>query len=306
MSGEPVPHTVSSVNSMAVTTTSWANTLIGPLTTTFIPPSTCISDIWVPNSTNQEWLNLGPTSIDQCLPSGWGPSAYYSPARCPSGYSAHGISTADSETHAVCCPSYAETTYVLRPQTSSKHPWYSTELCQTQPLSGTTTFPVTIDKGNGVTQTSTGILGPDGLINAYGISIRWKDGDFPASTTATPTVTDLSGPSGDKANGLSGGAKAGIGVGVALGALLVIGIAVAFFLFQRRRRQDVEVGAKADEKHMGEARRHELAYEQGPHELSSRTENLNQRGFMKPQTEAELPASMAQVSPLFELDGSGR
>ncbi|KAL4779165.1 hypothetical protein BJX76DRAFT_352043 [Aspergillus varians] len=225
--------------------TIWASTLIGPLETTFVPPSTCISDVWQPNSTSPEgtswlWLNLGPIITSECLPSGWGPSAYYSPARCPSGYSANSVYTVDSETRAVCCPSNGETTYSLRPPSASTNLWYATELCQTQPSSGTTSFPLTVDAGGGLILTTSAAVERHGLINAYGISIRWKESDFPASTSATPTATDTPESSQNEGNGLSGGAKAGIGVGVSVGALLVLGIAVAFFLFRPRKSQQLQ------------------------------------------------------------------
>jgi hypothetical protein len=88
-----------------------------PLTTTFVPPSTCISDTYLASSgcTAGEcdglWMNLGPgpQSTGACLPSGWSPYSYYSPGICPSGYSIAYSSVGsgdDPETFATCCPSY--------------------------------------------------------------------------------------------------------------------------------------------------------------------------------------------------------
>lgn len=88
-----------------------------PLTTTFVPPSTCISDTYLASSgcTAGEcaglWMNLGPGPqyTGACLPSGYSPYSYYSPGVCPLGYSIAYSSVGsgdDPETFATCCPSY--------------------------------------------------------------------------------------------------------------------------------------------------------------------------------------------------------
>lgn len=129
-----------------------------------------------------------------------------------------------------------------------------------------------------------GSLDPNGLINAYGISIRWKEGDFPASVSATPTATQSSNTAAS--DGLSSGAKAGVGVGVSLAALVVIGLAIAFFFFRRKKRQGARVLSSQDQQYMGDAS-DAATYGQnpyGPHELSSGrdTELSNDRFKSKP------------------------
>lgn len=76
-----------------------------------------------------------------------------------------------------------------------------------------------------------GSLASTNTINAYGISIRWKEGDFPASNTAAATAA-----SEHSANGLSSGAKTGIGVGVGVGGVSCGGLAIALLLWRRKRR----------------------------------------------------------------------
>lgn len=174
--------------------------------------------------------------------------------------------------------SNAKGTYTLRPGTSPTPSWYPTELCQTQPYDGTTGFLVTTYLEGGSTSIIGTSVDPNQLINAYGISIRWKEGDFPASASATPTATQ-SMPNAAASDGLSTGAKAGVGVGVTLAVLLVIGLLLAFF-FRRKKQQGVRVSSQ-DQPYTGDAiyapsdgqnpygkNFYGLSeYQQGPHEL---------------------------------------
>lgn len=139
-----------------------------------------------------------------------------------------------------------------------------------QPSSGVTVFHLTTYVPGGSSSVIGGSVDPNGLINAYGISIRWKEGDFPASASATPTATQSSNAAAG--DGLSSGAKAGVGVGVSLAALLVIGLAIAFFFFRRKKRQGARVLSSQDQQYMGNAGYADYAptYQHnpyGPHEL---------------------------------------
>ncbi|KAF5864571.1 hypothetical protein ETB97_007404 [Aspergillus alliaceus] len=223
------------------------------LTTTFAPPSSCISDIYRATSAcrgdecDHTWLNLGPASTAECLPSGWAPSAYFSPGLCPSGYAASSsveyTTGTVTETRATCCP-VAHGRYSLRPHTSSTYPWYATEVCQFQPTAGVTVFNYTYLATDGSWTSATGSLDSDGLVNAYGVPIRWQSTDF---TTPTPTETSKTSsvrsslPSSEvsegDSSGLSPGAKAGIGVGVAVGAILLITLVAGLICFRRRARR---------------------------------------------------------------------
>lgn len=114
---------------------------------------------------------------------------------------------------------------------------FTTELCQTQPSTGTTYFPLTYFNDFAGTWTDIpGSIASTDTINAFGISIRWREGDFPASNIATPTAAHSSEHNAAASNELSSGAKAGIGVGVGVGGLSFGGLAFAFFFWRRKRR----------------------------------------------------------------------
>ncbi|KAL4892919.1 hypothetical protein BDV59DRAFT_178965 [Aspergillus ambiguus] len=103
---------------------------IPPLTTTFTPAPSCLSDYYVWNATEGgscivggstqtcKFNSLGPPSTSDCLPPGYEPvtTAYFSPGLCPSGYNtacSEVVSVGTlTETRATCCPrcaSYNET-----------------------------------------------------------------------------------------------------------------------------------------------------------------------------------------------------
>lgn len=79
-----------------------------PLTTTFTPPDSCISNLWLGSTSGKTWMNLGPISHSECLPSGWQKTDYYSPGVCPTGYGIAASGTvmdgSVTETAATCCP----------------------------------------------------------------------------------------------------------------------------------------------------------------------------------------------------------
>jgi hypothetical protein len=119
-----IPESSRTDQTITVTTTAWITDELLPLnrrqappatrhvlTTTFIPPTGCLSNIYLYNiGTREPYATLGPPEISDCFPPGWSPdvSTGFSPGVCPSGYTA-ACSTAVtieylSETTATCCP----------------------------------------------------------------------------------------------------------------------------------------------------------------------------------------------------------
>lgn len=80
------------------------------LTTTFVPPNACLSQLWAASASGSTWMNLGPVNTSQCLPSGWSPSSTFSSEVCPSGWKlASNVTTKISNepvTIGTCCPQY--------------------------------------------------------------------------------------------------------------------------------------------------------------------------------------------------------
>jgi hypothetical protein len=82
----------------------------GPLTTQFVPPSTCLSEVRTRNRFGYHDLELGCEGPggNECCPAGWGWKRYFSPGVCPSGYQTCKLpsSIQRQETTNVCCPEY--------------------------------------------------------------------------------------------------------------------------------------------------------------------------------------------------------
>ncbi|KAI9147128.1 hypothetical protein HJFPF1_13160 [Paramyrothecium foliicola] len=82
----------------------------GPLTTTFTPAPTCLSQITTRQYRPGRYPDLevgcqGPGG-NECCPDGWGQFRYFSPGVCPSGYQACALPTTRQrqETTNMCCP----------------------------------------------------------------------------------------------------------------------------------------------------------------------------------------------------------
>ncbi|OOF97950.1 hypothetical protein ASPCADRAFT_128132 [Aspergillus carbonarius ITEM 5010] len=116
-------------------TAATAATALRPLTTTFVPPSSCINNLWLVSSSTKTWMNLGPRNTAECLPSSWEISSYYSPGLCPSGYRIAASDTiydgSVTETAATCCPVTGIQTYSTR--TTYTPGWTELEVCTWQP-----------------------------------------------------------------------------------------------------------------------------------------------------------------------------
>ncbi|KAN0079619.1 hypothetical protein V8E54_004833 [Elaphomyces granulatus] len=80
------------------------------LTTTFVPPSSCLTGVYLYESQSAIYYSLGPPDTSDCFPSGWEPvtTANFSPGVCPLGYSIactnHNSTDTFNETTATCCP----------------------------------------------------------------------------------------------------------------------------------------------------------------------------------------------------------
>jgi hypothetical protein len=184
-----------------------------PLTTTFTPSPSCLSDYYWIGS----FISLGPPSTTACLPSGWQlTSQHFSPGQCPSGY-VIACSTSIAlgsltETQATCCPS----SYSC--QTGDNWPWFSTEPCARSfdafPIASTLSITTMV---NGVTTVSPSVL-THGGVNAYGISIRWQSTDFaitvthPITTTLTSVITSTIISNETTSHSLTPSAAAGSGI----------------------------------------------------------------------------------------------
>lgn len=232
------------------------------LTTAYQPSPSCLSDVYFTTTGVLGYMSLGPPQPSQCFPSGWKlTSQYFSPGICPSGYAAACEFTNGAETQATCCPSYYSC------QTSTNWPQYSTLVCTVEVSDlPSSLVPASITSGASVIPIG---LQAGGGINAFGLSIRWKAGDFtttssssapstspqssssiaqsastPSSSSTSPATTaskstgtsstDQSTSSTSSSGQLSTGAKAGIGVGAAIGALAIFSILVFYAMRYRR------------------------------------------------------------------------
>ncbi|KAJ5678919.1 hypothetical protein N7462_007163 [Penicillium macrosclerotiorum] len=236
-----------------------------PLTTTFTPPSECLTNLWAAMSNSSTWMNLGPINTAECLPSGWAPKSYYSPGICPSGWiMAYNTTTSTggtAETRGTCCPVYPASSWTFSTRTASEswtngpwESWYDTEVCQwTVPVTETT-YPYLYTSGDATIMASGRMTGGAAGWNAYGIEVRWKASDgIGAVATATESTasssrtasssqsshgnTYASSPSGETgSSGLSLGAKAGIGIGAGTAAVLTIFL-IGLVIMRRRKRR---------------------------------------------------------------------
>ncbi|KAN0079616.1 hypothetical protein V8E54_004830 [Elaphomyces granulatus] len=158
-----------------------AQTVIA-LTTTFVPPSSCLTDTYLydsnPTQTFPYFYSLGPPDTSDCFPSGWGPAttAYFSPGVCPLGYSIacsnyNSIGTL-TETIATCCPSGYGCLNTLGPVPGSlaRAPWFTGEACSSRIRSNET---ITVTTTGGGTTETTVLSGVDG-INAFGVIIHYQ------------------------------------------------------------------------------------------------------------------------------------
>jgi LPXTG-motif cell wall-anchored protein len=227
------------------------------LTTTFTPPSPCLSTYYFDAIGASV---LGPESgYASCFPSGWaqGSSNYFSPGVCPSGYvtacSSFNTLASGLETVITCCPRYGNSRFMLvvacsyclnsisgysciiSHTDSVFYQWWNTYSCGSPVSAGQ--LSTTIQEYS--SSSLIGLFTPTGVggVNAFSVQVRFQSSDFPTSTktSATPPTVTVTTTAPSQPQGLSTGAQAGIGVAVAIVvlALLLLGA----FLYFRRRRQ---------------------------------------------------------------------
>ncbi|EPS44829.1 hypothetical protein H072_1185 [Dactylellina haptotyla CBS 200.50] len=244
-------------------------TFLGPLTTTFAPPSSCFSLTALVDSDGipfqmytggfAEYALMAPPYVGtDCFPSAyqatagdnWGP--YFSPGVCPSRYTIASSIVNDTETRGVCCLKGLTANDFLNCQTS---------------ITGTlTAFEFITLKPGGPYPLETGEtkVGSSLLLIGSAIEVRWRENGLTPPPTAPlytpPTTTTTPLPRSEHPNTVEGHsftaivtsseattsslqsssfstvAKIGVGVGVAGAVLLVFGIAGGFYLSRRRRR----------------------------------------------------------------------
>ncbi|GAP83816.1 putative Gag polyprotein [Rosellinia necatrix] len=237
---------------------------LGPLPTDFTLSPNCAKDLndiykYFYN-TQQGWYYLlhGPVEQTSCYPSGYAAkkTEYYSPARCPTGFTTACRRTNKAgtvvETVVTCCPTHSELMCLTTPGNEPQ----STLGCTAAVVESITTTWTVSQELNGITSRtiSTGAIGG---VNAYGVEVRFQSTDFASSTTSESTsetdstlVTPPSTPSNSpinnekNSNDLSGGAIAGIVPGALVGILLTIG--VIWKVRRNRPRQQVHINTVSD------------------------------------------------------------
>ncbi|KAI0098670.1 hypothetical protein GGR51DRAFT_537981 [Nemania sp. FL0031] len=281
---------------------------LGPLPTDFAIASNCADDsniykVFTTFQPGAYYLIQGPVEQTSCYPNGYvgNGNQYYSPGRCPTGFTAacQSANTAATitETVLVCCP----TQWNFTCQTSVRYPWHLTLGCNNQLSSSAPVTLVVSQVSDGITSRVTSTFDSDDGFNAYSIQVRYQSTDF-LSTTTTPTTTPTNTPtatppstttastasststsqagpltslpaantSDASGSNLNGGAIAGITVGAVAGVLILAGI--AWFLIRQRRRKAYESQPK-----------HELPAQQHQNQQYSRWQTAQLDGPFIPQ-----------------------
>ncbi|KFY88513.1 hypothetical protein V498_06757 [Pseudogymnoascus sp. VKM F-4517 (FW-2822)] len=293
-------------------------TLLGPLTTIFTPPATCldltvlsistvfktvvtvtstlsdgsavsVSTISTVTTSKTAYLEKYDYILDgSCYPPNYTTySAYYSPGRCPSAWEGVITTAQNNETTVQCCP----TSFT-----------FSGELCRSS-ISAMTT-PVVLYKNQlRVDPTPTPSFIPeDDIVWATGIVVRYRDGDFDTTTTdaktsvakstiATPTNTAPP-ASDDSDSGLSLGGKVGLGVGIPAAALVLA--VLAFFFFRRRRSATVATAPQQPSQELH-------AYSQPPpQQYYQPMQQSTPAGYYEAK-----PSEMARASEIYTSSAAG-
>ncbi|KAI0111598.1 hypothetical protein F4814DRAFT_361095 [Daldinia grandis] len=239
-----------------------AATSLGPLTTTFSPPSSCFPpNPYSDTVDGTKIYKIGTVSADDgCLPPDWVVNGYYSPGVCPRGYTAVCEAPGENVATTVCCPYYHLDYFQCYPgvKFGSYGCGYYTSFGGTE-LATVLAPSIQILNAASDLETSTGSSSsrgsrPTGSVISSGViptdSTNTINSNLLTSNTADPTRTtgagpspsDISGadtstqPNSDSSNSglriLGGGAIAGIVVGVV--SALILGAAGTFFYMRRR------------------------------------------------------------------------
>ncbi|KAI0436746.1 hypothetical protein F4803DRAFT_566598 [Xylaria telfairii] len=246
-------------------------TNLGPLPTDFEESLGCARNLndfyWVTITTNgYGYFIQGPVEQTSCFPSGYNGdnSQYYSPARCPIGFTTACSATELSETIVTCCPTCSSAPALIlsiaapsqseyKCELSSIFTWQSTLGCVMNLSTSQVLFVTVVTDGGGETyQTATTIAGTGGF-NAYAVQVRHQSADFASTTTLstpatssiivaslTPTTTpNTENDNNNNNNGLSPGAAAGIAIGALAGGLIVV--AIIWYLIRRNAQRQKQV-----------------------------------------------------------------
>ncbi|KAH6621246.1 hypothetical protein B0J18DRAFT_411029 [Chaetomium sp. MPI-SDFR-AT-0129] len=240
---------------------------VGPLTTTFTPPASCIAtdpqlyQVW--SRTSSSYV-AGPlfTPDSNCFPKSYNPAPtnYYSPGWCPHGYTIACSTLAstgiETETAAVCCP--GNLSYTCLASATSGQPFVG---CTTAWSRAEGVLGVTVVK-DGTIDGTTSVTETANAITAYGIQIRFRSSDptpaprigdlegLSAMTQTSPSpsrlpipaqTSPLSSLSSSATNdGISTAAIVGIAIGSAVAGLLIAGAISLFFFLRWRRKHRLE------------------------------------------------------------------
>ncbi|KAK4144118.1 uncharacterized protein C8A04DRAFT_11845 [Dichotomopilus funicola] len=244
-----------------------AMTAVGPLTTTFTPPASCIAtdpqlyQVW--SRTSSSYV-AGPlfTADSNCFPKSYNPvpTNYYSPGWCPHGYTIACSTLAstgiETETAAVCCPGNLSYTCLASGNSGQPFVGCTTAWSRAEGVLGVTVVKDgTIDGTTSVTETAN-------AITAYGIQIRFRSSDptpaprigdlglsamtqtspspsrLPVPAQTSPPLSSLS--SSATNDGISTAAIVGIAIGSAVAGLLIAGAISLFFFLRWRRKHRLE------------------------------------------------------------------
>ncbi|GAP93151.1 putative Gag polyprotein [Rosellinia necatrix] len=244
-------------------------TNLGPLPTNFAVASSCsqnLDDVYKLYTTSSDWYYLlqGPVRQTGCYPSGYdgGRDLYYSPARCPTGFTSacesSNVAGTITETVLRCCPTNAN----LVCHDTVTYGWEETLGCYNpvdQSTTSTTWTVTQVTDGTTSVITSAGFIGG---VNAYQIQVGFQSTDFTTSSSTTRKTTtstrktastaqptsgssSSSGGSGStkhktKKGSLSGGAAAGAAIGAIVGVLLLAAVVWRFMRNRRRRKAEAE------------------------------------------------------------------
>ncbi|KAI1117365.1 hypothetical protein F5Y14DRAFT_439454 [Nemania sp. NC0429] len=242
-----------------------ALTNLGPLPTNFVLPPSCareLEDVYKVYTTSEGWYFLlqGPVEQTSCYPSGYDGNSrqYYSPARCPTGFTSAcqslNVAGTVQETVVRCCPTYSEFTC----QSTIEYGWQETLGCEVPVDSATMTMWTVSEVLDGRTALATSTGFPGGM-NAYEVKVGFQSTDFTSpktSKTRTTHSTQQKTPQADPTphtptsastnpgrdavhsdkRGLAGGAIAGIVIGVVAGLLIIAALAWLAIRSGRRRR----------------------------------------------------------------------
>ncbi|KAI1746728.1 hypothetical protein F4782DRAFT_553048 [Xylaria castorea] len=216
---------------------------LGPLPTDFLTSSDCTSALHGIYYVDNKYLVQGKAKQVTCYPNGYAGNTaqYYSPARCPSGFTqacskTNRIGTAE-ETISICCP----TQRIYECQSTSSLTWESTLGCVSQILQVQTLNVIVASDGSTMPYSAGA-----GAIGAYSIQVRYQSTDFISSTSSTTSMTpsSTSTSTDDTSDRTSGndnnrGIRTGAAVGIAVGAFagVVSVVVLVWYLLKQKRRQ---------------------------------------------------------------------